>query len=388
MITRNAQVNLEEVARFYPVVTVTGPRQSGKTTLCKMAFPDKTYVSLESPDHRHFALEDPRGFLRRHASGAIIDEVQRAPELTSYLQEMVDGEPLPGRFVLTGSRNFAVQEAVSQSLAGRTALIELMPLCLEEQRRFAASPQGRFDVIFAGGYPAIPDRNMDPVRWLGDYVTTYVERDVRQVTNIGDLVAFQTFMGLCAGRCGQLLNLSSLGADAGVSHNTARVWLSVLEAGYIVYRLPPWFGNVKKRLVKTPKLYFHDSGLLCHLLGIRSPDQLALHPLRGAIFENWVMGEIRKTLLNRGRRPQHHFYRDRGGLELDLYCPYSSSPVAIEIKSGETISSSYFKPFARLRQVLSPNPFDSVLIYGGDRQYDRSGVRIVSWFNASSVVDG
>lgn len=385
MIRRNLQDVLEEVSRSYPVVTVTGPRQSGKTTLCRMTFPDKAHVSLEDPDNRQFALQDPRGFLRRYCKGAIFDEIQRAPEITSYLQGMVDDDPVPGRFVLTGSHNFAVREAVSQSLAGRTAILELMPLCLEELQRFPDVSKRRFELMVTGSYPAIPDRGLDAARWLSDYVTTYVERDVRQVVNVGDLVTFQTFMGLCAGRAGQLVNLSALGSDAGVSHNTARTWLSVLEAGYIVFRLAPWSGNVNKRLVKTPKLYFHDTGVLCRLLGITTSEQLEFHPLRGAVFENWVAGEIHKTVYNRGVRPDHFFYRDRAGLEVDLYVPSSTAPAAVEVKSGETISSSSFKALFKLRSLLDQESMSLSLVYGGNDAYQHSGVNIVPWHLASTL---
>jgi len=386
MIKRNAQETLEYLAGIHPVVTVTGPRQSGKTTLCQMTFPDLSYVSLESPDHRAFAREDPRGFLRNVERGAVLDEIQRAPELTSYLQGMVDEDPSPGRFILTGSRNFSVLEAVSQSLAGRTALLELWPLSLGEVMRFESPPTGRFPVMFHGGYPTIYDRSADPSEWLGSYVTTYIERDVRQILNVGDLTAFQTFLGLCAGRCGQLLNLSALGADAGVSHNTARSWLSILEAGYITYRLPPWHGNVRKRLVKTPKLYFVDTGLLCYLLGIRRPEQLLLHPHRGAIFENWVIGEIRKRSLNRGERPLHFFYRDRKGLEVDLVVQDGTSADAIEIKSGETLSSTFFDALHRFSEIPGVPECRRILVYGGEEAQERTGVHVLPWREAASKV--
>jgi len=388
MINRNIQPTLEALSCQLPVITITGPRQSGKTTLAQMTFPGKAYVSLEATDERAFALQDPRGFLRRFPEGVILDEIQQAPDLTSYLQGMVDADPTPGRFILTGSRNLAVREAVSQSLAGRTAMLELMPLSLDESRRFPGATADRFEAIRIGGYPVIPDRGLDPWRWLDDYITTYVERDVRQVLNVGDLVTFQTFMGLCAGRCGQLVNLSRLGSDAGVSHNTARVWLSVLEAGYIVFRLPPWFGNVRKRLVKTPKLYFHDTGVLCHLLGIRTAEHLAIHPLRGAVFENWVVGEIRKGIYNMGERPRHSFYRDRAGLEVDLYDPDLLAPAAVEIKSGETLSSSFFESLHRFSDVVDQDGLVRILIYGGDDEVVRAGVRCVPWHQASKGLEG
>lgn len=390
MITRNAQATFERLCRQHPIVTMTGPRQSGKTTLCKMAFPNKAYVSLEATDVRQFALEDPRGFLRQFPDGVILDEIQRAPDLTSYLQGIVDDDPRPGRFVLTGSRNLGVREAVSQSLAGRTAILELLPLCLEEWLRFPGVAADRFETMLVGGYPAIPDRGLDSWRWLDDYLTTYIERDVRQVMNVGNLTAFQTFMRLCAGRAGQLINLSALGADAGVSHNTARTWLSVLEAGYVTYRLPPWFGNVRKRLLKTPKLYFYDTGLLCHLLGIRTVGQLTTHPLRGAIFENWVVSEVRKAQANRGESPQNYFYRDRAGLEVDLVLMGRPHPVAVEIKSGETVSSSFFESLHRFTELPGNQHVTRHLVYGGDEKLTRSNVRCLPWSMAAdiAVADG
>lgn len=387
MIRRSAQTSLERLAGSFPVVTVTGPRQSGKTTLCRMTFPDRPYVTLESPNYRSFALEDPLGFLRSIERGAIIDEVQRAPELTSYLQGMVDEDPTPGRFILTGSRNFSVIEAVSQSLAGRTGILELLPLDLDEINRFPNVSLELFHLLVQGGYPAIFDRLPDPDDWLGSYVTTYVERDVRQVVNVGNLLTFQTFLKLCAGRCGQLLNLSNLGSDAGINYKTAQSWLSVLEAGYITWRLPPWFGNVKKRLVKTPKLYFTDTGLLCHLLGIRTPVQLAAHPLRWAIFENWVLGELRKRELNRGQRPHHYFFRDRQGLEVDLLIQGGPACLAVEIKSGETVSRDFFRGLDRFCATPGVPDCRRALVYGGDQRQDRSDTVVVPWDEVGTLLD-
>ena len=388
MIRRNAQDTLQRLVRSFPVVTVTGPRQAGKTTLCRMACPELPYVSLESPSQRAFALEDARGFLRTVERGAILDEIQRAPDLTSYLQEMVDEDPTPGRFILTGSQDFSVMEAVSQSLAGRTGILELLPLTLDETKRFPDSPKSRFEFLVQGGYPALFDRLPERQDWLGSYITTYVERDVRQVLNVGNLLTFQTFLKLCAGRSGQLLNLSSLGADAGINYKTAQAWISVLEAGYIVYRLPPWFGNVKKRLVKTPKLYFTDTGLLCYLLGIHTPGQLLSHPLRGAIFENWVIGELRKSRMNLGRRPDYHFYRDRKGLEVDLLIPAEPTILAIEIKSGETISRDFLRALEQFSSIPGVPHCRRALIYGGEQRQERTNTVVVPWSEACQLLEG
>ncbi|MDE3032670.1 MAG: ATP-binding protein, partial [Acidobacteriota bacterium] len=270
MIQRNLLPVLLRSAELYPVVTLTGPRQAGKTTLCQQAFPDKPYASLEPLETRAFAQEDPRGFLAQFPSGAILDEVQQAPDLLSYLQVHVDRNPAPGQFILTGSQHLGLSQAISQSLAGRTAVLHLLPPSLEELRRFPNPPDSLFDTLFAGAYPRIHDRSIPPSRWLSDYLATYVQRDVRQVLNVGDLVTFTTFLRLCAGSTAQELNLSRLATDAGISQPTARAWLSVLETSFLGFRLPPWHTNLRKRRVKAPKFHFFDSGLACHLLGIQS----------------------------------------------------------------------------------------------------------------------
>jgi len=344
-----------------------------------MTFPDMRYVSFESPIQREFALSDPVAFLRSVADGAILDEIQRVPDLTSYLQVMVDEDPAPGRFVLTGSRNFAVMEAVSQSLAGRTGLLELMPLSLSEIRLFSDSPEDKFEILLKGGYPRIYHRRPDHLDWLGSYIATYVERDVRQILQVGNLHTFQNFLKLCAGRVGQLTNLVNIGDAAGITHKTVQSWLSVLEAGYIIFRLRPWFGNIKKRLIKTPKLYFTDTGLLCYLLGIFKGEQLLSHPLRGAIFENWVVAELQRREFNIGRRPEHFFYRDRKGLEVDLIAGGESSCFAIEIKSGETITREFFKNLERFASIQGTPDCKPVVVYGGNMTQARSSVLIVPW---------
>ena len=382
MIPRSLQEPLVAGARKFPVVTLTGPRQSGKTTLCRQAFASLAYRSLEQPDVRAFAEQDPRAFLDELAGGAVLDEIQRAPALLSYIQPRVDQDPRPGRYVLTGSENLALTAKVTQSLAGRTAVLHLLPFDRTEIRSTGHADDDLWTTVWRGGYPAIFDRELAPTDWLGAYTATYLERDVRQLHNIGDLSAFQTFLGLCAGRAGTMVNLSELGAGAGVTHPTARAWLSVLEASFLVFRLRPWHQNLGKRLVKTPKLYFHDTGLLCYLLGVTDPAQLVHHPLRGAIFENWVIAEIAKQEQHRGRTPRMWFYRDQRRLEVDAIWERDGATYAVEIKSGRTIAADHFDALDGLRALWprtgSPPPA-SVLVYGGDEPSRRTAAAVVPW---------
>ena len=315
MIPREAGVHLRRLAALYPVVSVTGPRQSGKTTLCRASFPQLPYVSLEPLDVREFATADPRGFLAAHPNGAVIDEAQRAPDLFSYLQAEVDERPAPGRFILTGSQQLAMTASVTQSLAGRTGTLELYPPSWSELQAFPSAPTELFETLWAGAYPRIFDRAIPPHQWLADYVATYVQRDVRQQLNVGDLRAFAGFLRLCAGGTASEMHLSRLGADAGVSHNTAKAWLSVLEASYILFRLPGWHPTVRKQVVKSAKLHFVDSGLACYLLGLQEPEQLRTHPLRGAVFESWVAADVLKQAAHHGVPHRMFHYRDATGLD-------------------------------------------------------------------------
>ena len=380
---------LRRLARRHPVVTMTGPRQSGKSTLCRAAFPDKPYVSLEPPDQRDLARHDPRAFLARYPRGVVIDEVQRAPELLSYVQERVDRDLRPGQYILTGSQQLGLIEAVTQTLAGRTALLQLLPLNLTELRRFPRFPTDLWTLIWTGGYPRIYDRRLRADEWLSSYAATYVERDVRQLVNVGDLLTFQTFLRLCAGRVGQLVNLSALGADAGITHMTARAWLSVLEASFIAFRLPPLHRNLTKRLVKTPKLYFHDTGLLCWALGIRSAAQLDTHPLRGAIFECWVVSEIVKHHTHRGLAPRLSFFRDQKGHECDLVIEQGDRLTAVEIKSGQTVASDVFAALSHVVADLragphGPVPVAPVVVHAGSDSHARTAAHQLSWQDIDS----
>jgi uncharacterized protein len=381
MIPRLLMSELVRSATQMPVVTLTGPRQSGKTTLCRQAFPRKAYVNLEPLDTRELVRSDPRGFLAEYEDGAILDEIQNVPELLSYLQADVDENPEPGRFILTGSQQLAANEAISQTLAGRTAILHLLPFSLDERRQSGKWEEDLWVDMFRGGYPRIHDRNLDPERWYADYITTYVERDVRQVKDIGDLRTFRTFVMLAAGRTAQEVNLSSLGSDAGVTHNTARAWLSVLEASYITISAPAWHRNVRKQLVKAPKLHFLDTGLACSLLGIRDPDQLRTHPLRGALFESWVAGEIAKALLHRGRHSDLNHYRESRGTEIDIVTEQAGTLHLIECKSGATIHPSFFEPLLQFAEsvrgpALAVNP---ALVYGGAESHPRRRVPVHSW---------
>ena len=386
MIERDITPRLTRLFQQYPFVTVTGPRQSGKTTLCRAAFPGLAYANLEAPDQREFAESDPRSFLEQFDEGAILDEIQHVPALLSYLQALADEKRRNGLFVLTGSEQFRLSDAISQSLAGRTALLKLLPFSLAERQRAGASDTLN-DILFSGFYPRIHDQGLDPRQALGDYFETYVERDVRRIGEIRNLSSFRLFVRLCAGRVGQLANLSSLGADAGVSHTTARGWLTVLEASYIVFQLPPFHANIRKRLIRSPKLYFYDVGLASYLLGIEHADQLATHPLRGALFENVVVAEVLKHRFNRGEQPNLSFFRDARGLECDLFYQTGRGIGAIEIKSGSTIASDYFHALDRVAGLI-PDISSKAVVYGGTARQSRSDCEVVPLGDLSGLLEG
>lgn len=379
MIERSAHHTLFRLARGFPVVAMTGPRQSGKTTLAKMAFPNKPYLSLEDPDMRALAESDPRGLLARFPDGAILDEAQRAPELFSYLQTRVDADSRAGLFVLTGSQQFGLLSGISQSLAGRVGLVQLLPFSAEELKAAKCLPGNLDELLFRGLYPPLYDRDIQPGDWYAGYVTTYIERDVRQLINVRDLSTFQRFVKMCAARTGQLLNLSSLASDCGISHNTAASWISVLEASYIIHLLRPHHRNFNKRLVKSPKLYFWDVGLAAWLLGIREVGQIAFHAQRGALFETFVVAEFLKARFNRGLPSNLFFWRDSKGLEIDLVIEEGETLTPVEIKSGQTIAPDFLDGLKRWAALSGTEKHPVWLVYGGDKEMIRGLATILPW---------
>lgn len=368
----------------FPIITVTGPRQSGKSTLLRVMLPKWSYVNLEDPDSLDFALSDPKGFLRLHSDQVILDEIQRAPKLLSYLQVEVDRDRRPGRFALTGSHNLLLLEQVSQSLAGRTAVRHLLPFSHQELTQADLEPKMLEDALFAGGYPMAQAAPETTIAWLDSYIQTYVERDVRMIRNVSDLSTFRRFLRLCAGRASQLLDLSGIGGDAGISHNTVNQWIGVLEAGFIAFRLEPYFKSFSKRIIKSPKLFFYDTGLLCRLLDIRSPRDLVLSPLRGAIFENWCVVEALKWYHNHGQRPGLYFWRDQS-IEVDILAEKGALHLAaIECKSSVTPPPAALKNPIALISIMKGNQIDPVVVFGGDESHSRTQGSLFSWRDFAS----
>lgn len=378
MVPRSVAPTLQRLGRGFPVLVITGPRQSGKTTLARALFADKPYVSLENPDELDFARADPKQFLARFANGAVIDEVQRCPALLSWLQQHVDDKRRMGEFVLTGSAQFDLMAGITQSLAGRVGRAELLPLSGAELGA-ALLPARLEALLLKGGYPALFDRPLAVQDWAPNYVATYVERDVRQLLGIRDLNLFQRFVRLCAARSGQLLNLTALGADCGITSVTARQWMSVLESSYLVCLLPPYHVNFGKRLVKTPKLYFLDVGLMAWLLGIRDATSLASHAARGALFETWVVSELMKWRFNAGRPAELYFWRDNLGHEVDLVLETAQGLQGIEIKSGSTFASDWPLAIQKWAGLAGPQANMPMVVYGGSGQYLRQGCWVVGW---------
>lgn len=375
---RAALSTVLRLAKGFPVVALTGPRQSGKTTLSKLAFPSKPYVSLENLDSRAFAQNDPRRFLAQFPDGAVIDEVQRVPRLLSWLQEWVDDRKIMGDFVLTGSAQFDLMAGITQSLAGRVGRVELLPFSGAELLTVGKQPSHLDVQLLTGGYPALYYRDVSPADWFPNYVATYLERDVRALVGVRDLNLFQRFLKLCAARSGQLLNLSSLGSDCGISAVTAKQWLSVLESSYIVTVLAPYHQNFGKRLVKTPKLYFLDVGLMAWLLGIRDTVQLSTHSARGALFETWALGELIKHRYNQGQPSDLYFWRDSMGREVDIVYETPQGLQAIEMKSGSTWASDWTDSI-KAWQALSKTTVIPQLIYGGSGSASRQHCDAVGW---------
>lgn len=385
MIPRTATSTLERLAKGFPVVALTGPRQSGKTTLAKAVFKNKPYVSLENPDEREFAHRDPKRFLQRFPDGAILDEVQRCPELLSWLQGWVDEHRIMGDFVLTGSAQFDLLAGITQTLAGRVGRVELLPLSAAELRAAGKAPSDLNTTLFQGGYPALYDRDISPQDWFANYIATYLERDVRQLIAVRDLGQFQTFVKMCAARTGQLLNLTSLGADCGITAVTAKQWLSVLEASYIVTLLKPHHRNFGKRLVKAPKLYFCDVGLAAWLLGIRDATTLDAHAARGALFETHVISELMKQRLNAGRPADLYFWRDHVGHEVDVLIESAQGLQALEIKSGSTFASDWTDGLKKWQKFAGDESIQPSLVYGGSASYEREGLHVWGWQDIEQV---
>jgi len=387
MIKREVSKKVIQLARQYPVVTITGPRQSGKTTLCRMLFKNKHYVSMEDIDQRNFAKQDPRGFLNRFPDGAVIDEVQRVPELLSYIQTIVDEKQKEGFYILTGSQQFELLETISQSLAGRTALVKLLPFTLAEAYGNKKILPALEKVLYTGFYPRIFDKKLNPTEAMSFYVNTYVERDLRMLINVKDLSKFEVFLKLCAGRTGQILNLTSIGNDCGVNYGTIKNWISVLEASYIIKLLRPYYKNFNKRLVKAPKLYFLDTGLASFLLDIHHATQLKTHPLKGQLFESFIVAEVLKKRFNGGMTDNLYYFRDNSGNEVDLICNYGLNVDQIEIKMGETVSGDFFKGL-KFFSALHKEIRHSYLVYGGRESYVREGVNVMSWHEIDALKAG
>ncbi|NHB68946.1 ATP-binding protein [Perlabentimonas gracilis] len=382
MVKRDAEKELVALCKQYKAVALVGPRQSGKTTLARSAFAHLPYVSLENPDTRNFALNDPRAFLKQNSSGAILDEAQRAPELFSYLQQVLDDSPETGRFIITGSNNFLLQDNISQSLAGRVAYLYLLPFTLGE----ADSTNDIDSLIHKGLYPAIYDRSIEPSKWYANYIRTYVERDVRLIKNITNLIAFEKFLRLCAGRVGQLLNMNSLAIESGVDGKTIASWIGVLESSFIVFRLQPHHVSFNKRIVKMPKLYFYDTGLACSLLGIGSPHQVSTHYAKGSLFENLVIAELVKHRYNKGENHNLFFWRDNIGHEVDILADTPNGILPIEIKAGSTINENFFKGIEFWKKLTGSNR--GIVVFAGDTKQERSsGISIVPWLNLRSIYD-
>lgn len=385
MIIRQVIPKLQEMATKFPVLTVTGPRQSGKTTVCKQTFSDYRYVSLENPDDRLFAEEDPRGFLKEYNSKVIIDEAQNVPQLFSYIQGIVDESQQMGQFILTGSQNFLLLEKISQSLAGRVYIFHLLPLNYSEIDQ--DYPQDLEDSIFRGGYPAIYDRKLSAEDFFPSYIQTYIQRDVRSIVQVKDLNLFSNFLKLCAGRTGQLFNASALGNELGIDYKTVQNWLSVLQTSFIIFLLQPWHENFNKRIVKTPKLYFYDSGLAAYLLGIKDSDEVNFHFAKGALFENYVITEYIKNLRNLGNNKMPYFWRDSNGNEIDMLSNFGKNMKIVEMKSGKTINMSFFKGLDYFEKIQQGYELERFLVYGGNQNRKQKNTQILAWNKIDEIAN-
>lgn len=384
IIQREMTQELLKASRAYPVTTILGPRQSGKTTLTRLTFPEKPYVNMEAPDTRQIALSDPRRFLAQYPNGVILDEIQRTPELLSYIQVLVDERKENGQYILTGSHQLNLSQEVSQSLAGRTAVLHLYPLSLSE----LAFTHGKYNTdeqIICGGYPRIYENNLTPRRFYSDYVQTYLERDLKQIINVKDLDQFQRFLYLCAARVGCLLDYTGFANDLGISRHTIKEWISVLKASFVIFTLPPYFENFGKQVIKSPKLYFSDVGLLSYLLGVQETIQISRHPLRGKIFENLVILELIKNRFNRGIQPNFFFYRDNQKNEVDIIIPYGGDLVAIEIKSSETFHKDFLKTLKKMESIAKTKKIKSFIAYAGTQEQVIQNIRLLNYQNISKL---
>lgn len=388
IIARELLRHLKSLAQQFPVVAVMGPRQSGKTTIAKEAFPSYNYVTLEDLDRRAEAKEDPRRFFASHAAapGLILDEVQQVPELFSYLQGIVDQTQQPGRFILTGSQNFLLHEKISQTLAGRIALLTLLPLTIHELQQAALLPSTLEEVMYKGLYPRLYRQDINPTIWFSNYNATYIEKDVRQLTNLTDVISFQRFLKLCAARTGSLLNYTELARDADINVATTKKWLSILESSYIIKLLYPYYKNYNKRVIKSPKLYFYDTGLVCALLGIRESQDLFIHPMRGALFETLIITELFKSFFNQAQIPNLYFWRDMQGHEIDCVIERSlDNLISIEIKSGMTINSGFFKGLIEWQTIAQQPTTQSYIIYAGSTAHEYSHGHVLPWTQVRTI---
>ncbi len=388
MIKRDIEKKIKEVAKGFPAVAILGPRQSGKTTLAKLAFPNHKYVSLENLTNRGFAIDSPEDFLDqfKNEKGVILDEIQTTPDLLSYIQGIIDEEEKPGFFILTGSQNFLLSEAISQTLAGRISIQTLLPFSIDELKKSKLLKKDPKAQLFKGFYPRLYSTKAKPVDWAMAYIKTYIERDVRLIKNVSDLSLFQKFIRLCAGRIGQILNITSLSNDVGVSATTIKSWLSLLEQSYIIFLLQPHYKNFSKRLIKAPKLYFYDTGLACYLLDILDEKQLLTHYLHGGLFESFVISEILKMYYNKGRVPAVYFWRDKTGHEVDCLIDKGLDIFRIEIKSTKTVRSNLFDGLKYWNMISGISDNKSCLVYQGDQSYKREKVNVISWESISNII--